>query len=118
MQVLRGCLSCDISSNWQEREQSQSGQMQGVSMALAESCQVWKVCSLCAPGLAALEGDRFGREHGVVCCTLLGSGCHRLSIHREVQQVTADVPQPPCYCHIPSLGGDPRHMAVTEMIPA
>lgn len=45
------------------------------------------------------------------------SNCHHPSIHRDAQQVTADIPQPPCYRLITTLGRDPRHIAVTEVIP-
>lgn len=40
-----------------------------------------------------------------------------LSVRGEAQQVTADIPQPPSYRLVSSLGRDPCQMAVAEMVP-
>lgn len=55
--------------------------------------------------LVALEGNRLGRGRCTQStCSLPRMHLSHLSLSGEAQQLTADVPQPPCYRLIPSLG--------------
>lgn len=53
----------------------------------------WRVCFLCAQGFGCHEGESFWQ--GVLSSLLqvsLESTSYHLSVHRDAQQVTADVP--------------------------
>lgn len=99
---MRFCLSCESSSNsgsnrskvnldkCQEFRLIWQGTLGFHETSSSKGC---KVCSLRAQGFGHPEGESFWQ--GVLSSLLhasLGSNCHHLSIHRDAQQVTADVP--------------------------
>lgn len=89
-----------------------TGLLSGIKQARLEGL-------LRAQGFGHPEGESFWQ--GVLSRLLqasLGSSCHHQPVHRDAQQVTADIPQPPCYRLITSLCRDPCHVAVTEMVSA